>query len=208
MQATSNSSNLCVLCRAVSEVPAQGRPIFDTHLFRSPDFVVIPSVGPVVPGHVMVVSRDHCSNLASLSTAAKRQYNRLLDQISKLPPYRRKNLLEAEHGSSSSESGGACINHLHVNLIPGLTGLATLFDGKLPQLPIQQLMQLTATAAPYIFMRDGTTLRVYEAIGVPSQLIRRAVFEHLDRSDWDWGVFPNLEIVQETIELWKGIANV
>jgi len=155
----------------------------------------------------MVVSREHCSNLASLSDAGKQQYNRLLDQISSMPTYT-GNLLEAEHGSSSSESGGACINHLHVNLIPGLRGLATLFDRKLPQLPIKELMELTTAAAPYIFMRDGTALRVYKANGVPSQLIRRAIFEHLDRSDWDWGVFPHLDVVQETIDLWKGVENV
>ena len=69
-------------------------------------------------------------------------------------------------------------------------------------------MELTTAAAPYIFMRDGTALRVYKANGVPSQLIRRAIFEHLDRSDWDWGVFPHLDVVQETIDLWKGVENV
>jgi diadenosine tetraphosphate (Ap4A) HIT family hydrolase len=198
-----------VLCRAVSESPAEGRPIFDTHLFHSSELVVIPAVGPICVGHVMVVSKQHLSNLASFSESQSEEYEALIASISKLPGYSRENLLEAEHGSSSSESGGSCINHLHVNLIPGFGAFGSLFDDQLPKISTaNDLKQVKPSTAPYIFLRGAGMQRVYDARGVPSQLIRRALFDKLGRTDWDWAVFPHLDIVKKTLQLWENITNV
>lgn len=57
----------CTLCRIVDERRGAQRPLYDTHLLETPTFVVIPAVGPVRPGHVMVVSRSHIPNLASMA---------------------------------------------------------------------------------------------------------------------------------------------
>jgi diadenosine tetraphosphate (Ap4A) HIT family hydrolase len=193
----------CALCRAVDERLAKGRRHYDTHLYSSANFVVIPSVGPIAPGHVMVVSRLHLPNLASVGASEIYEYNSLVGFVAKRKPYSSSGLLEAEHGSSQHDSGGACITHVHINLIPGFGSFANMFDGRLPQMEIDaNLGTLKPSAAPYILMRGLSVVRLYKAQAVPSQLIRRVLFEKMGRDDWDWGIFPRHEVVGETLRIW------
>jgi len=112
-------------------------------------------------------------------------------------------LLEAEHGSSEHESAGACITHVHINVIPGFGPMVDFLDGKLPQLEIDDgLEMLNASAAPYILSRGAGLVRLYKAHAVPSQFIRRVLFAKIGRDDWDWVVFPHIEAVKETLRLW------
>lgn len=193
----------CALCHAVEEQPTKERKIYDTHLLWSENFVVIPSVGPLAPGHVMVVSRDHFPNLACMGADRIQEYQSLVNRISQRKPYSDGKLLEAEHGSSIGDSGGACITHVHINLIPGCGSLVNMFDSLLPRLAIgDDLATLDPSQAPYILMRGSSLTRLYKAHEVPSQLIRRVAFERMGRSDWDWGVFPQLSVVEQTLRLW------
>ena len=108
---------LCALCRAVDEAASEVRRVYDTHLTHSEHFVVLPSVGPITPGHVMVVSRNHARNLAFMGQSVIEEYKCLVQSISNRSGFR--GLLEGEHGASVDSPGGACITHTHVNLIPG-----------------------------------------------------------------------------------------
>lgn len=151
----------------------------------------------------MVASRKHAPNLASMGAPTVTEYNSLIDAIALRLGYPRDDLLEAEHGSSESDSGGACITHVHINLIPGFGCKVDLLDGRLPRIEIDRfLATLSASVAPYILLRGAGTARLYDAHGAPSQLIRRALFEELGRGDWDWAVFPQMEVVKETLRLW------
>jgi hypothetical protein len=133
-----------------------------------------------------------------------REYDHLVREISRRPHYSAGAILEAEHGSSTVASGGACIDHVHVNLIPGLGSAARLLDGKLPPIGVDHaLFTLRPSAAPYILMRGSGITRLFDAKGVPSQYIRRELFASLGREDWDWAVFPNDDVIDETIALWR-----
>ena len=137
-----------------------------------------------------------------------REYDSLVEAISRRKPYSEGQSLEAEHGPSESESGGACITHVHVNLVPGFGSLANMFDNMLPRLDIDDsLSTLVPSQAPYIFMRGAGMVRLYKSDGAPSQLIRRTAFEKMGRSDWDWGVFPQLPVIEQTIRLWGHDGN-
>ncbi len=195
------TTGLCALCRAVDEKAPEVRRVYDTPLLASSSFVVIPAVGPITPGHVMVVSRNHSPNLGSMGQTKIREYRSLVESISKHSGF--GELLEGEHGASADESGGACITHAHVNLIPGFSHLVDMLELNLPSLEVDHDLQtLKSDAAPYILLRGGGIVRLYRAHAVPSQLIRRVLFAKVGRDDWDWGAYPNLNVVQETLELW------
>ncbi len=194
----------CTLCRVVDESLASNRPLYDTHLLTTASFVVIPAVGPVRPGHVMVVSRSHVSNLASMPSAGLDEYNELVQMLSRDHSRGLDDVLEAEHGGADGERGGACITHVHVNLIPHAGPLVGMFDGKLPRQDVDQsLSTLRTGAAPYILLRNSEVVRLYAATRVPSQLIRRALLETLGRDDWDWAVFPHPDVVNATVRMWR-----
>ena len=197
---------LCALCRAVDEEAREIRRIYDTHLTVSEHFVVIPSLGPVTAGHVMVVSRSHAPNLAAMGQSVIDEYNALVESISARPGF--GDLLEGEHGAAADSPGGACITHAHVNLIPGFGHLLNELEFTLPPIEMDyELRNLGPDAAPYILLRGSNAVRLYGAHAVPSQLIRRVLFAKIGRGDWDWGAYPNLSVIHETLELWGDVTN-
>jgi hypothetical protein len=150
----------------------------------------------------MIVSRDHSPNLASMGPQGIQEFKAVVDHISNRPGY--DEMLQAEHGASSNESGGACITHVHINVIPGLSHLASIFNGILPPLELDyDLLTFDSVSPPYILLRGSKDAYLHRANNVPSQLIRRVLFERMGRDDWDWAVHPNLKVITETIELWR-----
>jgi hypothetical protein len=87
--------------------------------------------------------------------------------------------------------------------------MVNLLEGRLPPLDIDSsLATLGPSAAPYILVRAARVVRLYSAHGAPSQFIRRVLFEELGRDDWDWGAFPQIGVVKETLRLWGLEAHV
>lgn len=163
----------------------------------------MPAVGPFVLGHIIVVSKRHLPNLATMGEMALSEFDQLVGTVAQRPLFRGKSLLEAEHGSTETDRGGACIVHTHVNLIPTAGQHVSMFEGRLPlQAVPSQPGALIMAQAPYIWLRSGDTMFVHEATGVPSQLIRRELWARNERDDWDWGVFPQDELLRETVERW------
>jgi hypothetical protein len=91
-----------------------------------------------------------------------------------------------------------------VNLIPKLGGLLFPFEELTLRKRGNQLVAGDAGLAPYIFLRgDDGQVRIYDGRDVPSQYIRRRITNHFRRDDWDWAVFPRLDVIEQTIALWK-----
>jgi len=62
----------CVFCEVLEEPTSPAMPphSYNTLLTSSDHFVVLPALGPLVKGHVLVVSRAHMPSLASLGEQA------------------------------------------------------------------------------------------------------------------------------------------
>jgi hypothetical protein len=132
------------------------------------------------------------------------EYESLVNDVAERYSISRGALLEAEHGARNDSLGGGCIGHTHVNLIPRLGHLVPLLDGSLDAVPnVQKLSDLMTSDLPYILMRAGQDIRMYDARKAKSQLIRRKITEHFGRDDWDWGLFPHLESVATTVDMWN-----
>lgn len=118
----------CTLCAVVDAGPEGRRPVYDRHLVTSEALVIIPALGPVSPGHVMAVSRAHVANLASMTPAEVSEYNDLIRELSRNRACGLDHLLEAEHGGAERERAGACMTHVHIDLIRRARSFATIFD--------------------------------------------------------------------------------
>ncbi len=198
----STSNSTCQLCSALQDAArADGSArIENTPLHETKSFVVLPCVGPLVAGQVMVVSRRHCPSLASLGLDAVLEYQSLAAELPKEP----ESLLEAEHGATDTDCAGACVMHAHVHWLPGFAQYADVFDGVLPQFHFGPDLQLPAPSIPYLFLRGaGGCVRVFDGAGLPSQMLRQAICSALGRDDWDWRVKPRYDLIRETIAYWR-----
>ncbi len=86
----------CQLCDAIHDAEApENSALENSPIAESPHFLVLPSVGPLVTGQAIVVSREHYPSLASMGRSAIAEYDQLVHEI--IPD--RTGWLEAEHGA-------------------------------------------------------------------------------------------------------------
>ncbi len=201
-------SERCRLCEAASESTSESRhpsTIANQHLISSAHFVVVPALGPLSVGHVLVVSKEHASSIASLGEAALEEYEQLAEQIRQKLPFRTTGGIEIEHGSTSSDCAGACIVHAHVHWLPGLGEFESMFEGVVPTLAESDSIGILATVEqPYLLLRGPSRrVHVYDGAGIPSQFARQTICSSLGRDDWDWRENHRLDWVTETVGLWQ-----
>jgi diadenosine tetraphosphate (Ap4A) HIT family hydrolase len=160
---------------------------------ESETFAVVPALGPLVAGHVMVIARDHIGSLAEVGEARAHEYEELRNRVA---AHIGSEVLEAEHGSRL-DGEGACIEHAHVNLIPGAHQHFDLLDYERDGQEVRGTLELQNHQPPYVYLR-GVEGRLYRAAGLPSQVIRRELWARSGRDDWDWALFPEYQLVEET----------
>jgi diadenosine tetraphosphate (Ap4A) HIT family hydrolase len=195
----------CALCRALADGRSATSPRAEnTRLLETERFIVVPALGPFVPNHLMVVSREHVLSLAAMDSAAIVEYEELAKRLATYAPFRDAGVLEAEHGATDGDKAGACVVHTHVHWLPGLGGHSTMFDGWLTlNHESSNLDPLLGTRGPYIFTRGNFgKVRIYNASGQHSQMIRRALCDGLQRDDTNWKQFPRKEWIEETVASW------
>lgn len=169
--------------------------------------MVIPAVGPLVPGHVMVVSKAHHSSLASMGRSAIAEYDRLAARLRRLSVWGSGLPLESEHGSTEADKAGSCVVHCHIHWLPGMGQHLEFLSSRLTRIrKTGTLYQLTANQ-PYIFLRAGTTHQIFGAKFVPSQVVRRLLCEVLNRDDTDWRSHHRLDVVSDTVETWTRVPD-
>jgi len=201
---TSSNPVPCALCVAAADATRSGQPfLHNQKLMETPRFVVIPSLGPLVPGHVMVVSKSHFSSLASMGSEAILEYEGLAARLRTAPFLADRLPLEAEHGSTGGDKAGACVIHTHVHWMPGMGRFWNEFAQKLSQRAETDLFELRDREVPYIFARAGTEHAIFRAEGLRSQTVRKILCELMDRDDSDWTQSPRLDWVKETVDAWQ-----
>ena len=122
----------CRLCDALQHAQGRDRPC-DTVLLETAGFVLLPAIGPLARGHALITSKEHWPSLASMPLQAIREYDNLAHVLATVRAIS-GDVLEAEHGSTSDCTAGACVAHTHINLIPGAGRHADIFNDKLPVL--------------------------------------------------------------------------
>jgi diadenosine tetraphosphate (Ap4A) HIT family hydrolase len=190
------------LCTAVADATRYADPfLYNSKLLESGRFVVVPSLGPLLPGHVMIVSKTHLESLASMGPEALDEYNQLAVRVRSGPLLHEGNALEAEHGSTPGDKAGACVVHTHVHFIPKMGAHLPAFKERL-RIRGANLSGLPMSHEPYIFLRNDSEEVIFDARELPSQTIRRILCDVLNRDDDDWMQSPRLDWVKETVDAW------
>jgi diadenosine tetraphosphate (Ap4A) HIT family hydrolase len=199
-----SARSACALCLAVADTTRdQGTFLHNRRLLETERFVVLPSLGPLMPGHVMVVSKVHCHNLASMGEAGIREYESLAADLRIGPLLRGSDPLEAEHGSTGDDKAGACVIHTHVHWLPGMGRFLAELKRRLSPRAEVNILELGGKDGPYIFARAGEMQGIFQAERLPSQTIRRILCDLIERDDIDWRQALRPDWVEETVKAWQ-----
>ena len=174
-------------------------------LYETSNFVVLPSLGQIVEGYLLIMPKAHYRSFAFLSGGlldeAEHVYSetrRMLKRVYRTPIF-------YEHGMGYTGSGnGCCVDHAHIHAIPAPVMLADILRQEFRWTQIRCLTDLAklVRGAPYLFVEDATHERcVYHATGLRAQFVRHLVAELLGTPDrGDWMLYPGIEELLRTIE--------
>lgn len=159
-------------------------------ILGTPGFRIVPTLGQIAEGHLLIVPLDHVCALADLP----------LDEIVRLEDlcqYVRSILADTygeciffEHGIRNERSGGCGIDHAHMHAVPvplraAPTRLRETFQGS----TIGRLAEIKIEVpdSSYIFFEDCSGSRsVFTIDCIPSQYMRMLIAESIGKNDWDW----------------------
>jgi diadenosine tetraphosphate (Ap4A) HIT family hydrolase len=188
----------CFLCDE-----AAGEPVALSRLLvvpmvavaESKNFLLIPDIRPIVPGHLLLITRQHHSSVARVQPELRRELKQFKERVQVSLESKHEEFFWFEHGSGSSPgSNSCCVRHAHLHFIPvrpegveeylrrvslskplqeGTTGIETLFNAKDDYI--------------YFERRDGSCILVERPFRpLPRQLARMLVARQEGTADWDW----------------------
>ena len=177
-------------------------------------FALIPTVGPLVAGHSLIVSRKHQNNLfAGVSHATLEEVFVLLDRfISDNATAYGNDLFCFEHGALNvTDCDVLCSTiHAHLHTLPiSKKAIARLLrsvgegstEVQADEIPSEVAMYETYVIAfHYSRGRGPMSARLIDASGLPPQHLRRVVASELGISEWDWKTHPRPTLILDTMK--------
>lgn len=176
-------------------------------LYSTKSFLITPCIGPLVPGHILIISKEHFENLSCMNAIERDEINQIFDLLRvKLPKYY-SDCLVAEHGAYDfQQNSGACIIHTHLHVIPNCLDSIIAFDAILKYVLLNNISELVDIDYPYILAASHDFIRIYNADSVPSQMIRRLILASRgETQNWDWRTQPENDFNEQTIKIWQDV---
>ncbi len=192
-------------------VSAVNTPALNCVLGTTKNLAAIPSLGPLVPGHSLLVTRYHARSFLR-EQGLMEEATELLRLIQRDWGGPGVGLLCFEHcGSSSRGKTRICTTehaHLHVAPLPYAAGWA-VYDGVMDRVR-RGASPGDALPAEYVavFIVSGSTCStraVACAAELPSQFVRQEIARVLGLPEWDWKALQGsgLEWIAGRPELWN-----
>jgi len=175
-------------------------------LFQSEELVVIPSLGQIAEGYLMILPRLHFRAIGDLSYGVLSRLGTVLDWVGDVLKNEYGRCVAFEHGTRSGGVGGCGIYHAHLHAVPVASvpdPVSTLkaafqyeeFDN------LEEIGSRSAGLLSYLFYQ-GTDRRLYlfDTGPLPSQYLRKLLADALHEKNWDWRRAGREERLLATIE--------
>lgn len=168
-------------------------------------FAVIPSLGPITPGHALLCPRFHVMSFAEMPSELCDEYDSMKRQVSaSLGVIYEKPVHCFEHGSSERSAGPICsVGHAHLHLLPthvDVTAVLTSAHEWIHVRPVLSDVQRVVAGREYLYYEepDGSAMvAVCEEKGFESQYLRRVFAAAIGRPEkWNWREDPDLTEVE------------
>jgi diadenosine tetraphosphate (Ap4A) HIT family hydrolase len=172
---------------------------FDTVLASSPDARLLPALGMLVPGYLLITSREHLLSMAVLGADRLGEVLAWTTALTSALAPTFGDYLIFEHGSCAAGSGGACVDHAHMHLVPLAQELAPHLIASVRWQELTEYKDLSELRdGAYAYLGFGGRHMVLPEPRLGSQWIRRQIGELIHTDTWDWAVEPGWRQLQQT----------
>jgi ATP adenylyltransferase len=181
-------------------------PLFETH-----NFIVIPSLGSLVEGWLMIVPKEYYISFGAIrNQTIYKELDHLIENLGQLTKAIYGDFVLFEHGPIVKNSPVGCsIDYAHLHLVPVCVNLIEMSKFFLSKeiswcsVPgIHTTSEYFNKNIPYLFVRDVDKKNfVGFSEELPSQLFRRTIAKHIGIEEkYDWKRFPFTENIDMTIK--------
>lgn len=176
--------------------PAPSLPLpWNTILLESPHFVVMPSLGALVEGWLLIVSKAHYLCMGALPPAERAELQALTAQVSATLEACYGPVARFEHGPAvACQQVGCGVDHAHLHLVPTDCDLLAGAREILPDhvawesadgLP--SIYHYHAAGLPYLYLEQQGRSFAATAPDLPSQFFRKVLARHVgEPGRWNW----------------------
>lgn len=192
----------CRICHVLAEAPQEpwDRPVRETL-----NFVVLPSLGSLVPGWLLVFPRAHYRALADCREDQREELRYLrLELDGLLSNTFSSPVAQFEHGAVCGGVVGCGVFHAHLHLVPTAYDLLGAGRALFPDLVWHEAPNLdsvweTDHPEDYLCIEQEGRTSVSTSDGIPSQFFRRALSAAMERPhEWNWRLNPGLDMIERT----------
>ena len=210
----------CCLCSQIQGQPANDliaamlpdQPYVRRVMLETDAFAVLPSLGPLVPGHSLLCPRAHVRAFAELDGRLDGAFLAVKEELrERLARLYGAEVHLFEHGMAKDGTRVLCTvehAHLHVLPLPQPLDLGVAEDGRWVDCggSLQSLRELVGGGEYILYETPDGASRILRSEGgaLESQYMRRLVVERLGQgSEWDWRAAPNPVL---TDQAWRRFA--
>jgi diadenosine tetraphosphate (Ap4A) HIT family hydrolase len=189
----------CFLCNEINDSDALSAYLGrydlpgDKFVATRDHFAAIPDICPIVPGHTLIIARDHVLSMAQSPPAWQAELVSIKEEVFGRLQEHYGGVFCFEHGASAGGvATGICIEHAHLHLIPGSVRAVEHVEPYVAERPavepIDFASALTAAKGAYLYYEDErrTGFLAFPVKPLPEQFIRRMVAEERNLATWDW----------------------
>lgn len=174
-------------------------------VFTTPNFRVIPSMGQIVEGYLLVVPIRHFGTLADMADELIQELEAHRDRVREVLVATYGPCIFFEHGARSESSGGCGIYHAHLHAVPlgkerePITVLKDSFNYK----KLESITDIAGEANgtdSYLYYEDlHSNKYIFDVERLPSQYLRKLVAEAVGKEQWDWRKYGREEALLSTV---------
>ncbi|HET6843293.1 MAG TPA: hypothetical protein VFK06_16690 [Candidatus Angelobacter sp.] len=198
-------TNCCLCSNFASDLLAEpwNRP-----LFASTNFVVLPSLGSLVEGWVLIVPKEHFICIGALPAELVAEMNHLKSQVCSVLGSIYGELCAFEHGPKANARNVGCgVDHAHLHIVPihyDLVAASTSFaprDTEWHSATFENCREAFEKQQDYLYVEQPIGVgRISTSSDFGSQIFRKAIAASLGVfGQFSWREYPQTEIIAKTI---------
>jgi len=164
-------------------------------LYEDEDFVILPSVSPIVEKHLLLLPKKHINTMKQLDNSEK---ERLLALINCTTQHFDEDYFIFEHGAFPVNGNTCGVDHAHIHILPVrkcISELIIAYIKKTYQAKFYMdfIFSLNDEKDKPYLLYGNSTHGIYSCNNAvfPSQFIRKLLCENLGIKEWNWRTFTN-----------------
>lgn len=190
------------------------KEFYNEILFESENFVVIPSLGSLIEGWLLIVPKTEYLSLQCIkSDSLISELEELSNAVAKIMIKEYGFVTMFEHGAVNTNSTVGCgvdFAHLHIvpiafDLLNGLEEFLNIKYNWKKVSGIKNAIRSSEKGVEYLFLTDyfGNSF-ISQNEKIPSQLFRKVIANYLNIPDkYDWKQFHEIDKISNTIRRFK-----